>query len=175
MRQRLSTRSRQTLTGQSLVEFVLVLPILVLILVGGFTFALGTYQAHMTSDAVQFAMLKANEMANEPGAVSGGMVQGYINSGGLKGSVSSGSLVDSVTLNSDGFLVASKNFVSSVSFVPGFTIKVGQAINPSLLKPTSSGGGQAKPIGTPWVPGGTMITPPWLGGGEGEGEGGEGT
>lgn len=158
-------QKKRTLAGQSLVEFVLVMPILVLVLIGGFTFGMGTYQAHMTSDAVQFAMLRASDMANEPGTVSGGMVQGYINSGGLKGSLNSGSLVDSVTLNEAGFLVASKNFVSSVSFIPGFTIKVGQAINPNLLKPTSSGGGQSRPLATPWVPGGTMIPPPWAGGG----------
>lgn len=156
---------KRTLPGQSLVEFVLVLPILLLVLIGGFTFAMGTYQAHMASDAVQFAMLRANDMANEPGAVGGGTVQGYMNSGGLKGSAASGSLVDGVTLNDAGFLVASKNFVSSVSFIPGFTIKVGQAINPSLLKPISSGGAQSRPAGTPWVPGGTMTPPPWTAGG----------
>lgn len=158
--QALNNRKR-TSSGQSLVEFVLVMPILILILVGGFSFGMGTYQAHMTSDAVQFALLKSKDMANESGAVSGGMVQGFINSGKLKGSLSPGNLVDSVKLDQQGFLIASKAFTPTVGFIPGFTIKVGQAINPSLLKPISTGGGQARPAGTAWVPGGTMNPPPW--------------
>ncbi len=150
--------------GQSLVEFVLVMPLLVLILVGAYSFGVGTYQAHMTSDAVQFAMLKSLDMANEPGAVSGGTLQGYINAGGLKGNLTKGGLVDGVTLNNSGVLIASKNFTPAAAFIPGFTIKVGEAINPSLLKPTSTGGAQSKPLGTPWVPGGAMNPPPWSGG-----------
>ncbi len=147
--------------GQSLVEFVLVAPIMVLILLGAFGFGLGTYQAHMTSDAVQLPLLKTMEMANLPGAVSAGQLQGYISSGGLSGSLVSGNLVDSLQVDeTTGIMTAKKNYIPLVNIIPGFTISVAHSINPGLLKPTASGG-QARPMATPWVPGGTMQPPPW--------------
>lgn len=159
------TQTAKISAGQSLVEFVLVMPIMVLILIGAFSFGMGTYQAHMTSDAMQFSMLNTTKMANEPGSVSGGMIQGYINAGGLKGSFGSGSMVDGVSLRNERFIVAKKNFTPAANFIPGFTISVAQALNPSLLKPTSEGGGQTRPLATAWVPGGTMNPPPWTPGG----------
>ncbi len=149
-------------TGQSLVEFIFLAPVMVLILVGAFSFGLGTYQAHMTSDAVQLAMLKSVELADAPGKISSGKLQGYINSGGLKGNLSAGKLVDELTVVNGRLLIARKNFTPLASFVPGFTISVGQAINPSLLKSISEGNARLRPLATPWVPGGNrMQPPPW--------------
>jgi hypothetical protein len=148
--------------GQSLAEFTLVAPLMVLILIGGFSFGMGTYQAHMTSDAVQLVMLKTKEMADTPGTISTGTLRSYINSGGLTGSLSAGNLVDQLTITPEGFLVARKNFTPLASFIPGFTISVSQAINPSLMMPTSDGSATRRPLGIPWIPGGTMVIPPWL-------------
>lgn len=151
----------KSLKGQSLVEFVLVAPIMVLILLGAFSFGLGTYQAHMTSDAVQLPMLKTMEMANLPGVVSSGQLKGYISSGGLSGSLISGNTVDSLQVNPiTGIMVAKKNYIPLVDIVPGFTISVAHSLNPGLLKPTAFGG-QARPLAMPWVPGGAMQPPPW--------------
>lgn len=159
MRKRM-TPPFQVQMGQSLVEFAMVAPIMVLILVGSFSFGMGAYQAHMTSDALQLVMLKTKEMADTPGMVSDGMLNGFIRSGGLTGSLSAGNLVDELALDGR-FLVARKNFLPLVSFVPGFTISVSQAINPSLLMPISQGSAPLRPLATPWVPGGVLQTPPW--------------
>ncbi len=149
------------LQGQSLVEFVLVMPIIIIILLGAFCFGLGTYQAHMTSDAIQLPLLRSMDMANLPGTVTGGQLQGYITSGGLSGSLVAGNLVDSIQVNpATGILIAKKNYIPLVDIIPGFTITVGQSVNPSLLKATATGG-TARPLATPWVPGGVMQPPPW--------------
>lgn len=147
--------------GQSLVEFVLVLPLLVLILLGAFSFGLGTYQAHMTSDAIQLPMLKAMEMADSPGPVSSSKLMSYISEGKLSGNLVKGNLVDSVQVNPiTGIMVAKKNYIPLVNIIPGFTISVGHSINPSLLKPTAIGG-KVRPQAVSWVPGDTMQPPPW--------------
>lgn len=159
MRKRMM-RPLQFQNGQSLVEFVLVAPIMVLILMGSFCFGMGTYQAHMTSDSLQLVLLKAKEMADTPGTVSTGMLLGYINSGGLTGSLSMGNLVDELELDGH-LLVARKNYVPLANFIPGFTISVSHAINPSLLMPISEGSATPRPLATPWVPGGAMQPPPW--------------
>lgn len=164
-------RTRQPLpskAGQSLMEFVLVMPLLVLILVGGFSFGLGTYQAHMASDAIQLPAMHKKEMADKTGAIDSGTLLGYVSSGGTKGTLSSGSLLDSLSVvavdNSTSLIVGTKTFVPIASFVPGFTIKTAQVMNKGLLEAASSGGAKSRPEGTPWVPGGTPVMPPWLGG-----------
>jgi hypothetical protein len=155
------TVSAKPFRGQSLVEFVLILPIMIIILLGAFCFGLGTYQAHMTSDAIQLPLLRTMEMANLPEAVDEDKLKGYISSGGLNGSLAAGNLVDSIKPNpTTGILIAQKNYIPLVSIIPGFTISVGHSVNPSLLKPTASGG-NVRPMATPWVPGGVMQPPPW--------------
>lgn len=155
--------SGQSLAGQSLVEFVLVMPILVLVLIGGFSFGMGTYQAHMASDAVQMPAMKKLDLSNETGAVGGGTLQGYMNGSNVKGNFNTGSLIDSVTVATGSpytsIMVGSKNFTPTASFIPGFTIKVGEAINRNLLEPANSGA-EVRPANTAWVPGGTPNPPP---------------
>lgn len=149
--------------GQSLVEFVLVMPILVLVLIGGFSFGMGTYQAHMASDAVQMPAMKKLELSKQAAAVGGGTLQGYMNSSNLKGNFSTGSLIDSVTVQNasayTSIMVGAKSYTSTVSFIPSFTIKVGEAINKNLLEAANSGA-EVRPATTAWVPGGTPNPPP---------------
>lgn len=149
--------------GQSLVEFVLVMPILVLVLIGGFSFGMGTYQAHMASDAVQMPALKKLDLSNETGTVGGGTLQGYMNGSKIKGNFNTGSLIDTVTVTTGSpytsIMVGAKTYTSTVSFIPGFTIKVGEAINRNLLE-AANAGAEVRPANTPWVPGGTPNPPP---------------
>ncbi len=154
-------------TGQSLVEFVLVMPIFVLVLVGGMAMGMGAYQAHMAADAVKEPMLKKLEMSNTPNAVAGGMLNGYMNGSPLQGSLQMGSKIDNVQIvNVDDYtsvMVGNKQYQSIASFVPSFTIKVSQPINRNLLQAANSGA-PSRPAGTPWVPFGTPVLPPWEGG-----------
>jgi hypothetical protein len=149
--------------GQSLVEFVLVMPILVLVLIGGYSMGLGTYQAHMASDAVQMPAMQKLKLSNQVTAVDGGTLQGYMNGGGLKGNFNTGALIDSVkVVNSDAYtsiMVGSKTYTSAASFIPGFTITVGEAMNKNLLEAANSGA-EVRPYNTAWVPGGTPNPPP---------------
>ena len=149
--------------GQSLVEFVLVMPILVLLLVGGFSMGLGSYQAHLASDAVQMPAMHKLALSNITGAVDGGALAGYMNGGGIQANLSTGSMIDSASVvNSDAYtsvVVGSKTYQSVASFIPGFTITVGEAMNRNLLE-AANAGAQVRPANTPWVPGGAPNPPP---------------
>jgi len=151
--------------GQSLMEFGMVMPLLVLILLGGASFGIGTYEAHMASDAIQLTSLHKVDVAKIPGAAGGGTLLGYVTSGGTSGTLSAGGLIDSITTqdidNYTTMAIGSKSFTPLASFVPGFTIKTAEAINKGLTDAANTGGATVRPAGTPWVPGGTPVKPPW--------------
>ncbi|HEY9686882.1 MAG TPA: TadE family protein [Coleofasciculaceae cyanobacterium] len=151
--------------GQSLIEFVLVMPIFVLLLVGGTFTAFNFYQAQMASDAVRQTALKKLEMAGSKDMIAAGTLQGYINSGDTKGSMNLGSLVDSVTYADGGpyatFVIGNKQTTGVLGIVPGARIQVSQAVNRNLLLPANAGTAVARPATTPWVPGGAPVPPSW--------------
>jgi uncharacterized protein (UPF0333 family) len=157
---------RRNPRGQSLMEFVLVMPLLVLIFLGGFTFGMGMYEAHMASDAIQLPALKKQDMAKKAQAISSGELLGYVSSGGTTGTMKSGTLLDGINKqNMDNYtsiIVGTKSFVPLVNFLPGFTISTAGAINRSLLETANSGGATVRPANTAWVPGNTPQMPPWL-------------
>lgn len=162
-------RQRGQSRGQSMVEFVLVMPIFVLVLMAGGSMAIGTYEAHMAADAARQPLLHKLELANNPGAISGGILAGYMNGGGETGTVKSGSLIDSASIkNIDAYnslVVGLKTYTPPVSMIPSFTIKIGQVINRNLLQPASTGGAETRPYGVAWVPPGPLganvpTTPP---------------
>lgn len=152
--------------GQSLMEFVLVMPLMVLILVGGFSFGMGTYDAHMASDAIQLPALQKMDMAKTDTAIDPGKLMGYVSSGGTSGTLTSGSLLDSINEvdvdNYTSVMVGSKSFVPLASFIPGFTIKTAEVMNKGLLNAASTGGATSRDANTPWVPGGSPVKPPWI-------------
>ncbi len=151
--------------GQSLVELVLVTPILLLVLAGGFYMGMGLYEASIASDAIRTPAMKKMEMAGEPGAISPGTVLGYISSGQLAGNTKliNGAKVDSVTYANvspyTSLVVGSKQF-QSVNPLPGFNITVAQPLNAKLLL-AAHNGAKVRPAGSPWVPGGSPRTPLW--------------
>jgi hypothetical protein len=157
-------RTRCSNSGQSLVEFVLVMPILVLILIGGFGFGLGTYDAHMASDAVQMPAMQKLSFADQAAAVPKDTLLSFMNGSKLKGSLKGTAPIDGVTIVNSGqytsIIVGSKTFTPPASFVPGFTIRVGQVINRNLLE-AANAGAEVRPYNTPWVPGGAPVPPPW--------------
>lgn len=152
--------------GQSLVEFVLALPILTLIIAAVGTMAIGTYQAHMASDAIREPALRKMVMASTDGAIGTGTLAGYANGSPQQGTLRIGSLVDSVSItNVDQYtsvIVGNKRFNPPVPIIPGFNIRVGQIMNRNLLQ-SASNGATARPYGTPWVPGDVPVVPPWEG------------
>ena len=152
--------------GQSLVEFILVMPILVLILIGGFSFGLGIHDAHMASDAVQLPALQKLELANQANGVNSADLLKLMNNTSLSGSLKSGQLIDNVSIQQNGpyisIMVGSKRFSPPASFVPGFTIRVGQVINRNLLEDAYVGTSNIRSYTSPWIPGGTPVEPPWL-------------
>lgn len=154
--------------GQALMEFGLALPIMLLILVGGASMGLGMFNAQMTSDAIRTPALRKYELASKGTAVTAGELQTLINGSALRSSLGVGNYVDRVSiLNASEYtsvIVGEKNFAGLASFVPGLTIRATQPINRALLQRAYTGGGTARPVGTPWVPGGTPNIPPWEGG-----------
>lgn len=156
---------RKAEKGQSLVELVLVTPILLLVLSAGFYFGMGLYQAHMASDAIRQPSMRKLEMANEPGQVTEGTVLGYVSSGNLAGNdaLLNGAKIDSVSFahvdNYTSLVVGSKSF-EAVNPLPNFNITVAQPLNRKLLA-AAHNGARVRPAGSPWVPGGAPRTPLW--------------
>lgn len=151
-------------------EFALTLPIFCLLLVGGFSMAMGMYEAHMASDAVRHIAVNKMPMAQKPGAVGNGDIMTYIAQSGLRGSLpTTGTYVDSVNIAhgslETAIVVGTKNYSALAGWVPDLTIRVTQPINRALLEPAYTGGGTVRPANTAWVPGGTPVPPPW---GEGQ-------
>jgi hypothetical protein len=152
--------------GQSLAEFVLVLPVLFLAAVVGGGMVVGAHQAHVAAMAVDQIALHKLQMAANDGAVGPEVLSTYANSGDMK-SPFLGSLVDSMTVSSldpyTDVAVGSKQFIPTLTkFVPGFTVKTGQVINHNLLQ-SASNGIATQHSTAPWVPGGTPLAPPWGG------------
>jgi hypothetical protein len=143
--------------GQSLVEFTLVLPIFVLLLVAAGYIGIALYQGSMASDAIREPGIHKMEMANEKGAVSGGQLSGYVSSSPIGGSINMGAKVDSVSVvngQNAAIIVGTKNYTPPVSFIPSFNFAVAQAINANLLLAANGGGAKVRSIKAPFVPGG---------------------
>lgn len=152
--------------GQSLVEFVLVAPILILVLVIAGYVGIGMYQAHMASDAIRQPALKKLEMAAEPGGISNETLLGYVTGGPLKGNINSGGAVDSVNVTNTGasdlaaIIVGNKQFTVNFPGLPAFNFTAAQAIQKNLLLSAEFGAKKRSLDG--WVPGGTPRQPPWM-------------
>ncbi len=146
--------------GQSLMEFVLVLIFLTLVLTGGFTFGLGTFQAQQASDGVALPTSYKMDMANMPTNVGTGILLGYANGGG------NGAVLDNIQISpvtpDISLLLGQKSIAPVVNFIPGFTIHTAQVMNQALLMPTATGGAHASPISTPPLPGGIPTPLPVL-------------
>lgn len=158
----------QAARGQSLVELALALPVLFLIVVGAASMGLGMYQAHITSDAIQEPALRKMEMSNQVQAIAPGTLSSYINGSDVTGNLVRGSKVDTVRVVSSSpgtsIIVGIKQYRPLLPLVPGFQIRVTQAINSSLLQPAHQGASVIRPYGQPWMPLGTPTIPPWEGG-----------
>ena len=166
----MDTLSRKKSRGQSLVEMVLITPLLLTILIAAFEGGMAMYTAGLASDAIRQPAAKKLLMAADDGTVTEGTVKGYANNGELKGNIMGGAALDNVTYAQTGpndvasLLVGEKKFKSPVSWLPDFTFTVTQPIQKNLLKPANAGG--AKPgggggnPGSAWVPGGTVPPSP---------------
>jgi hypothetical protein len=154
--------AKRAKSGQSLVEFVLVAPILVLVMIAGAMLGYGTFQAHMASNAAQQAALNKLKYADSSAAVGSGTIQGDMNGGNLSSSMTTGDKIDSVqVVDADPYtsiMVATRNYQASVNFIPSFNIKVGQVMNRNLLQSANAGGAIVHSTAA-WVPGGAPVAP----------------
>jgi hypothetical protein len=150
--------------GQSLAEFTIIAPILVLVAIAAGMMSLGAHRAHLLSNAVQQATLQKWEFSDTPAAISVEILQAAMNQGGLSASFNSAPLVDSLrVVDSDPYtslLIGTKAFQPSLALVPGFTVNAAQAINRNLLLSANDGRAVVHPA-APWVPGGAPVAPPW--------------
>lgn len=141
--------------GQSLVEFVLVMPILVMMTLGAGLLMVAAHRTHMLSNAVSQAALHKLEFANTAQAISPGMLQADMTGGQLKASFNPGPLVDNVTVSdSDAYtslVLGTLELKSAISWLPSFTVGVSQVINRNLLLPASSGTATVHSR-EPWAP-----------------------
>jgi hypothetical protein len=161
---RFTPRLSKSAQGQSLVEFVLVFPILFMLAVAAGSMALGVHQGHVASLAIAQIPLHKVEMAEKEGALGSGDLTGYATGGKFKGPFGSVPAIDSLTVQSvdpyTDLAVATKSFTPLTTFVPGFTMRTAQVINHNLLQAMNTGSGTAHPA-TDWVPGGTPTPTPW--------------
>ena len=151
--------------GQSLVEMVLVTPLLLLIFaISGFV-GIGMYQANQASEAIRQPAMHKMEMANTVARVDNGRLLGYVQGSQHSGNIRVNQAVDSVTVRANGFqdqaavVTGTKHFSVGVTWLPEFDFTVAQAVQTKLLEPAEF---NATRHGTgPWVPGGTPRMPPW--------------
>jgi len=152
--------------GQSLVEFICVVPILFLVLLAGGNVGIGAYQAHLASDAVRQPLAQKLALGGDNAAVSGAKLLGFANNSAVKSQIKLGQLLDQVTVspidNYNSVITGTKTFnpIVDIPSIPSFTIQVKQVINGGLLQPAATGG-TARPVSTPWVPNGAPVKPPW--------------
>jgi hypothetical protein len=152
-------------SGQSLVEFILVMPILILVMVAGGMLGYGTYQAHMASTAIQEPAMQKLQFSNNKDAIPMLTLLNNINNSNLKATLITGTMIDNVQIiDSDPYtsiMVGGKDFQSLFAFIPGFHITVGQIINHNVLQAANAGSAIVHSSTSPWVPGGTPVKPPW--------------
>lgn len=139
----LTPRNSEGHPGQSLVEYVLTLPIMLLVLVGGFGVGMAMYQAHMASDAIRQPALQKLAMAASDNAICGDQLLKYVNEGKLGGNLKVGRYIDSVSIHEQNefgsVLVGHKTITPIAPFLPTFDIKVTQVVNRNLLYPSYMG------------------------------------
>lgn len=157
-------RILHTRQGQSLAEFTIIAPILVLVAIAAGMMSLGAHRAHLLSNAVQQVTLQKLQFSNTAAAISVDALKTTMNQGGLSASFNTAPLVDSVrVVDSDPYtslLIGAKAFQPSLTLVPGFTVNVAQTINRNLLLAANDGRAIVHPV-APWVPGGAPVAPPW--------------
>ncbi len=129
--------------GQSLVEYVLMFPVMLLVLVGTFGVGMAMYQAHMASDAIRQPALQKLEMAASDYAICDRDLLGYINGSKLGGNLKMGPYLDSVAIREQNdygsVLVGRKTITPIAPFLPTFDVKVTQVVNRNLLYPAYMG------------------------------------
>lgn len=138
MTARIFSRGRSKVLGQSLVEFVMVMPVLLLMLLGAFLIGMGLMQGSSASMAMKAAVMKKIDLADEGGdatnaaialieADTAGAVDSVqVDSGNGVGG-GNGNAVTSV-------LVGSKEYNPNVPFLVPVTFMVTQGINNNLLQ-----------------------------------------
>lgn len=152
---RLKRSAAQSAAGQSLVEFVLIMPILVMMTLGAGFLMLAAHRTHLMSNAVSQVALHKLEFAGNAQAISAGTLQSEITGGDLKASFNPSPLVDSVTVvDSDTYtslVTGALQVKSPITWLPSFTVGVSQAINKNLLLPASNGSATVHSR-APWAP-----------------------
>ncbi|MEM0951895.1 MAG: TadE family protein, partial [Cyanobacteria bacterium P01_H01_bin.74] len=131
--------------GQSLQEFIIVLPILIFIVVAGTNFALGVHKAHMLSDASHWIASQKFRLADNDNSVGQVELRSLINSSsGVSDTLTRRDFIDQIRFNSiDRYFTiieASTEQNALSNFVNGFEFKTSQVINRPLLLATSAGG-----------------------------------
>jgi hypothetical protein len=147
-----------SLPGQALVEFVMVAPILLLILLGAFAVGFGIYQGATASMAIKAPL--SNKMqyvtsATSPQTILTQQVTQY-----RTGNLQPASALDSVTANGDptqltSVVVGSRQFVSGVQFLPTINFTVTQGMNTNLMMENDGSVPRTFPVFMPALP-----TPP---------------
>lgn len=148
-------------SGQALVEFVMVMPLLLLLLLGSFAVGLGIYQGASASMAIKEPVNKKINLAKNKG-VSTTDAENLVKSF-KSGNLDSGNSVDTVnfveTDKVTSVIVANKRFTPPVPFLPTVDFTVTQGINTSALgsnptttTPTLSGGAPVDMTGASSAP-----------------------
>jgi Flp pilus assembly protein TadG len=129
--------SSKTPQGQSLVEFVMVMPMILLLLLGAFAVGQGMYQGASASLAVKAAMNQKATLANQPGQTltqASNLIRGAVH-----GNLDNGSAVDTVVPDAAStntlttVLIANRRFTPPVPFLPPVDFTVTQGVPTRLI------------------------------------------
>ena len=159
-------QANKAVRWQSLVEMVLVTPLLLMLVVIAGYLGIGMYHAQMASDAIRQPAMRKWEMANNPKQITEKMVLGYTtnkaNPNLTQGNIQGGDLddIDFVNVNDDiSVVVGTKRF--SAMGLPTFNFTVAQAVNRKLLRNAANNKAVVRKFTDEWLPYGSPRTIPW--------------
>ena len=132
--------------GQSLVEFALSLPVLVMLLAGGFYLSQGIMEGQHASDAIQRSVSIKKTLAAKPEAIDPEFLR----------ELGGNAVLDKVHIVKDpngvADLVVGHHKVVSTGILPDMEFSVVSSVNNRLMGTAHEKGAVVRPAGSPWAP-----------------------
>ncbi len=137
--------NKQMYCGQSLVEFVMIVPVIILFMVIAAYVGMAMYHGNMASSAVKGPSMHKSEMAENPAAVGEGDLLGFALGDAPTGNINEGGVLDTLTVNPvsplTSVMIGEKTFTAPLLFANvDFVFSASESIQLQLLEPANQGG-----------------------------------
>ncbi len=137
--------NKRSYRGQSLVEFVMIVPVIILLMVIAAYVGMAMYHGNMASSAVKGPSMHKLEMADNPAAVGEGDLMGFAMASAPTGNINEGGVLDALTLSNvsplTSVMVGEKIFTAPLLFANvDFVFSASESIQLQLLETANQGG-----------------------------------